>query len=149
MKAFAIFTAFLYVVTPFVMGDDNDLALGEKIADAARFLRQMESNRIELQNLNQMRNSDVKMTPEQAARVIELSKEASEACSRAKEIVGMVKPGNSVFHYPGLLSMGDIRYRPTKDEYTLSVYTGDHTYVDFSFNSTGSISDIRRQVPIR
>ena len=137
------------LVSASVMGQDRENDLGLKIYRAAGLLENVKSHYQEFSALVKIREARQEMSPEQLKRFKYLSEESSVAYSCAREIIAMLEPGNSVFHYPGLLSMGRLTYHPRKKEYTLHIQNGIDTSVFVEFSATGSINKLRRIEPIR
>ena len=137
------------VVSASVMGQDPETDLGLKINKAAGLLKNVQSHYQEFSALVKIRESRQELSPEQLERFKYLSEESSVAYSCAREIIAMLEPGNSVFHYPGLLLMGRLTYQPYKKEYTLDIQSDIDKSVSVEFSATGTISRLRRIEPIR
>ena len=132
-----------------------DDTIERDIAAATRFSHIVIAHQSELSKLRNTAGKSKRPLPSaQSARLKELEAEYQSAIDAARKVIAKLRAGDSVFAYPGLLSISPIFYNADTHTYAFQLQEGfssfegvaDHMpdYFVVTFDQTGRITETHR-----
>lgn len=140
--------AIILVTTLYVFSAEQRLEedARNRIVKIAQQIEFVDEHRFELQELQALVDKSTKLSDRQKKRYDELEKARSLAEESVVELLSLVKAGTFVLDYPGLLTLGKIRYQASS--YCMTVDAGlkygEPAPILIIFDNAGKIIKVSR-----